>query len=238
MREAGLQPKRRRPHPKTSDGKGQGNWPNLLKDENLKVEAPGQVWVADITYIAGPGGFAYLACFLDVFLRKIVGWSLSKHIDAKLTLAALQQALATCPPSEGWIQHSDRGSQYLCDKHVKLVQGAGGRVSCSDKASPQDNAFMESFFKTLKAEEVWLEDYADIEQPTNRSARAFDTTIPSACTRPSATSAPSNSRQPYRKTTNLDVCPQKGLHSRVRFSAARRHGCASCVCYVNLPMGS
>ena len=163
MREAGLQPKRRRPHPKTSDGKGQGDWPNLLKDESVKVEAPGQVWVADITYIAVPGGFAYLACILDVFLRKIVGWSLSKLIDAKLTLAALRQALATCPPREGWIHHSDRGSQYLCEPHVKLVQGVNGRISCSDKASPQDNAFMESFFKTLKAEEVWLEDYADIE---------------------------------------------------------------------------
>jgi transposase InsO family protein len=88
----------RRPHPKTSDGKGQGDWPNLLEDENLKVEAPGQVWGADITYIAVPGGFAYLACILDVFLRKMVGSSLSKRIDAKLTLAALRQALATRPP--------------------------------------------------------------------------------------------------------------------------------------------
>jgi transposase InsO family protein len=163
MREAGLQPKRRRRSPKTSDGKGCGDWPNLLKEEGLSPTAPGQVWVADITYIAVPNGFAYLACILDVFLRKIVGWSLSKRIDAKLTFCVLKQALQTCPPEPGWIHHSDRGSQYLADEHVKLVTGGAGRISCSDKACPQDNAFMESFFKTLKAEEVWLEDYANIE---------------------------------------------------------------------------
>lgn len=163
MREAGLQPKRRRPHPKTSDGKGKGDWPNLPKEEGVRPDAPGQVWVADITYVAVPNGFAYLACILDVFLRKIVGWSLSKRIDARLTLSALRQALATCPPRPGWIHHSDRGSQYLCQEHVRLVTGAGGRVSCSDKGCPKDNAFMESFFKTLKAEEVWLEDYMGIE---------------------------------------------------------------------------
>lgn len=161
MREAGLQPKRRRPHPKTSDGKGRGNWPNLLKE--AKIEAPGQAWVADITYIAVPNGFAYLACVLDVYLRKIVGWAISKRIDAKLTLAALKQALATRTPEPGWIHHSDRGSQYLCDDYVELVTGAGGQISCSDKATPEDNAFMESFFKTLKAEEVWLEDYESLD---------------------------------------------------------------------------
>ena len=164
MREAGLQPKRRRTHPRTSDGKGRGNWPNLLKEEGSPPTGPGQVWVADITYIAVPNGFAYLACILDVYLRKIVGWSLSKRIDARLTLCVLKQALETYPPEPGWIHHSDRGSQYLADEHVKLVAAAGGRTSCSDKACPQDNAFMESFFKTLKAEEVWLEDYQGIEQ--------------------------------------------------------------------------
>lgn len=161
MKQAGLQPKRRRPHPKTSDGKGRGDWPNHLKETTL--EGPGQAWVADITYIAVPGGFAYLACILDVYLRKILGWSMSKRIDAKLTLAALNQALATRTPQPGWIHHSDRGSQYLSDAYVERVTSAGGRVSCSDKGCPEDNAFMESLFKTLKAEEVWLESYDDIE---------------------------------------------------------------------------
>jgi putative transposase len=162
MREAGLQPKRRRTHPKTSDGKGRGHWPNLLK--HAQPSGAGQVWVADITYIGVPGGFAYLACVLDMYLRKIVGWALSKHIDSRLTLLALEHALQTREPNSGWIHHSDRGSQYLSEKYLRTVREAQGRISCSDKGCPEDNAFMESFFKTLKAEEVWLEDYESFHQ--------------------------------------------------------------------------
>ena len=175
MKEAGLQPKRKRPSPKTSDGKGRGNYPNLL--EEASIEAPGQVWVADITYIGLPGGFAYLACILDVFLRKIVGRAMSSRIDGKLTLAALSDALSKMKPAPGWIHHSDRGSQYLSDDYVKMVLGAGGRISCSDKGCTQDNAFMESFFKTLKVEEVWLEDYEDIhhaDQSVNKFIRYYN----------------------------------------------------------------
>ncbi len=163
MKEAGLQRKRKRPSPKTSDGKGRGNYPNLLK-EGAVIDRPGSVWVADITYIGLPGGFAYLACILDVYLRKIVGRAMSMRIDGKLTLAALKDALARMTPGPGWIHHSDRGSQYLSEDYVKLMLAAGGRISCSDKASPEDNAFMESFFKTLKAEEVWLEEYESVRQ--------------------------------------------------------------------------
>jgi transposase InsO family protein len=162
MREAGLQRRRRRPHPKTSDGKGPGNYPNLLKDS--VIDGPGQAWVADITYIGLPGGFAYLACVLDVFLRRIVGSAMSSRIDSALTLSALSQALCRRTPAPGWIHHSDRGSQYLSDEYKKTVLDAGGQISCSDKGCPEDNAFMESFFKTLKAEEVWLEDYESLEQ--------------------------------------------------------------------------
>jgi transposase InsO family protein len=175
MREAGLQPKRKRPSPKTSDGKGRGNYPNLLVEAT--IEAPGQVWVADITYIGLPGGFAYLACILDVFLRKIVGRAMSSKIDEKLTLAALRDALSKMTPAPGWIHHSDRGSQYLSDDYKKLVLKADGRISCSDKGCPEDNAFMESFFKTLKAEEVWLEDYENIEhadQSVNKFIRYYN----------------------------------------------------------------
>ena len=170
MREAGLRPKRRRPYPKTSDGKGRGNYPNLLKEAVAK--GPGEIWVADITYVALPsGGFAYLACILDVFLRKLVGSAMSRRIDAKLTLAALERALAAYPPKEGWIHHSDRGSQYLSDTHLKCVLKHQGRISCSDKGCPEDNAFIESFFKTLKSEEVWLEDYESFEHAQSGISR-------------------------------------------------------------------
>ena len=161
MKEAGLQKRRKRNAPKTSDGKGAGSYPNLLKD--VKLEAPGQVWVADITYIGLPYGFGYLACVLDVFLRKIVGSAMGSRLDASLPLRALTTALTNFPPLPGWIHHSDRGSQYLSEQYVQTVLNAGGQVSCSNKACPQDNAFMESFFKTLKAEEVWLEEYESLK---------------------------------------------------------------------------
>lgn len=170
MKEAGLQRKRRRPHPKTSDGKGRGDYPNHLEDAT--IDAPGQVWVADITYIGLPGGFAYLACILDVFLRKLVGYAMSSRIDGKLTLEALEDALSKMTPAPGWIHHSDRGSQYLSSDYVKKVESAGGRISCSNKGSPEDNAFMESFFKTLKAEEVWLDAYENIRH-ANQSVSEF-----------------------------------------------------------------
>lgn len=164
MKEAGFGI-RRRFRPKTSDGKGRAR-ENLLK--SLKVDGPGQAWVADITYIPLPGRFAYLACILDVFLRRIVGSAMGSRIDRELTLAALEAALAKYPPEPGWIHHSDRGSQYLSKEYASAVEQAAGRLSCSAKGCPYDNAMMESFFKTLKAEEVWLEDYQDLAQAKQR----------------------------------------------------------------------
>ena len=157
MREGGFLVRPKRRSVKTSDGRGAGNYPNLLKE--VQIQAPGQVWVADITYIGLPYGFAYLACIFDVFLRKVVGKAMSKGLTADLPLEALKDALSKRHPDPGWIHHSDRGSQYLSERYVQTVLQAGGHISCSSKASPKDNAFMESFFKTLKAEEVWLEEY-------------------------------------------------------------------------------
>jgi putative transposase len=170
MREEGLQVRSRKRRPQTSDGKGAGTYPNLLK--TAIIDGPGQAWVADITYIGLPHGFAYLACVLDVFLRKVVGSATSLRIDANLTLSALHDALSKFQPPKNWIHHSDRGSQYFSGRYIQTVLEAGGRISCSDKACPQDNAFMESFFKTLKAEEVWLEDYENLSQ-ANESISGF-----------------------------------------------------------------
>lgn len=162
MREAGFQRRRRRTTPRTSDGKGVGKYPNLLK--GARICAPGQAWVVDITYIGLPHGFAYLACVLDVFARKIVGSAMSSRIDSQLTVRALRNALESSPPESQWIHHSDGGSQYLCDSYTKLALESGARLSLSQKGRPQDNAFIESFYKTLKAEEVWLENYQNINE--------------------------------------------------------------------------
>ena len=135
---------------------------NLLKD--LVLTAPDQAWVADITYIRLPTCFCYLACVLDAFSRVCVGWHLSKDIDTKLTLAALEKAIALREPQAGLIHHSDRGVQYASDLYVDRLEQAGILPSMSAKGNPYDNAKAESFFKTLKRDEVYLKDYLTYEE--------------------------------------------------------------------------
>jgi putative transposase len=117
--------------------------------------------VADLTYIRLPRGFCYLAAILDAFSRRVVGWNLSERIDAELALGALEQALASRQPRVGWIHHSDRGVQYACREYVGRLAAAGARISMAAKGTPRENAQAESFFRTLKQEEVYLNDYED-----------------------------------------------------------------------------
>jgi len=143
---------------KTTDSNHQhGYAPNLLP--GMVVDGPNQVWVADITYIRILTGFVYLAAILDLFSRKIVGWAISRRIDHGLCLAALDQAIQTRRPAAGCIHHSDRGVQYACKEYVQRLQDGELVPSMSAKGYCYDNAFMESFFKTLKAEEVYLAEY-------------------------------------------------------------------------------
>ena len=113
----------------------------------------------DITYVRLPTTFVYLACLLDAYSRRCIGWKLSRLIDTRLTLDALEMALAQRCPSPGRIHHSDRGVQYASLDYVARLEQAGARVSMSAKGNPYDNAKAESFFKTLKREEVYLKDY-------------------------------------------------------------------------------
>jgi len=123
-----------------------------------------QVWVADLTYIRLRWEFVYLAVILDAFSRRVVGYALSRSLEASLTVAALQAALAERRPPPGCIHHSDRGVQYACDEYVKLLTDAGLRISMSRRGNPYDNAQAESFFKTLKHEEVNLTEYRNFEE--------------------------------------------------------------------------
>ncbi len=132
-------------------------YPNLLQETQLS--RPDQVWQADITYIRLPGGFCFLAAILDAFSRFCVGWHLSQDIDTRLTLAALEAALLRRNPPAGLIHHSDRGVQYASADYVVRLERAGARISMSRKGNPFDNAKAESFFKSLKREEVYLKDY-------------------------------------------------------------------------------
>jgi transposase InsO family protein len=148
-------------------------YPNLLPDAGWReLTRPDEAWAGDITYIRLGQQFVYLAVILDAFSRRVVGWCLSREIDAALTVTALEQALQVRQPPAGWIHHSDRGVQYACRDYVARVEAAGGRVSMAAKGTPRENAQAESFMRTLKAEEVALQEYATYEAVL-RSIRHF-----------------------------------------------------------------
>jgi putative transposase len=132
-------------------------YPNVLA--GVVLTTPDQAWVADLTYIRLRSAFVYLACILDAFSRRCVGWHLSREMTTQLTLTALQHALAERRPRLGLIHHSDRGVQYASYDYVEQLEQIGAQISMSSLSNPYDNAKAESFFKTLKQEEVYLKDY-------------------------------------------------------------------------------
>ena len=136
----------------TDSGHDHRTYPNRLAAAVLT--GPEQAWVADSTYIRLPTTFAYLACLLDAWSRRCVGWHLARAIDTRLTLAALERALALRGPAPGLIHHSDRGVQDASGDYVARLEGAGAQISMAAKGNPYEHAKAESFFKTLKREEV------------------------------------------------------------------------------------
>ncbi len=127
--------------------------PNLVQ-RNFSAEAPDQLWTGDITYIWTAEGWLYLAVILDVFSRRIVGWSMDKRMTDSLVITAFKNAVVRRRPDPGLIFHSDRGSQYCSKRFQALVKGAGGIQSMSSTGCCYDNAITESFFGTLKRELV------------------------------------------------------------------------------------
>ena len=150
----------------TDSNHGHKVYPNLLA--GLTLTGTNQAWVADITYIRILKGFVFLAAILDRYSRKVIGWAISKRIDAELCVAALKTALATRQPPPRCIHHSDRGVQYACHEYVAMLDGAKMKISMSRTGNPYDNAHMESFFKTLKYEEVHLSNYETFDDVTQR----------------------------------------------------------------------
>lgn len=129
-------------------------YPNLLK-RNFTATAPDRVWVTDITYIRTLEGWVYLATVMDLFSRKIVGYSMDNHMKKELTIAALKMAFATRFPSDQLIHHSDRGSQYCATDYVDLLNEKRCKISMSRKGDPYDNACIESFHATIKKELIY-----------------------------------------------------------------------------------
>lgn len=144
-------------------------YPNLLC--GMCPERCDQVWLADITYIRLPRGFCFLAVILDAFSRRCVGWHLSEEIDTTLTLVALEKAIELRNPPAGLIHHSDRGVQYASRAYIKRLDEIEASPSMSRVGNPYDNAKAESFFKTLKREEVYLNDYQNFNEAMENLSR-------------------------------------------------------------------
>jgi transposase InsO family protein len=177
MREDNLLCLRAKPFvPHTTDSRhGFAVVPNRTR--GLRPTGVDQIWVADITYVRLGEAFVYLAVVLDAYSRKVIGWALDDHLEARLAIEALDMAiLARDPVPGGLIHHSDRGVQYACGAYSERLDTRGIDASMSRIANPYDNAKAESFMKTLKAEEVNAKTYATIED-ARRQIGAFIETV-------------------------------------------------------------
>jgi putative transposase len=163
MREADLLCRRRRAFRSTTDSDHDlPVFPNLTRD--LSVTTINQLWVADITYIQLPRGFAYLAVLLDAFSRRVIGWALERHLMTELPLAALEMALNARTLKPGLIHHSDRGKQYASAAYISLLVKHQIRPSMSRPGNPYDNPQAERVIRTIKDDEVSLSDYQNLTE--------------------------------------------------------------------------
>jgi len=138
-------------------------WINHLK--TLEISRCDQVWVGDITYVRLKGHFIYLALLMDVFTRMIRGWHLSPHLTQSLTLQPLQEALLE---NVAEIHHSDQGVQYLSSAYISVLKDHGIEISIARRGCPWENGYAERLIRTLKEEEVHLNDYHDIHEARDR----------------------------------------------------------------------
>jgi len=139
-------------------------YPNLAR--GMVLSGINQLWVADITYIRLQLEFIYLAVVLDVYSRRVVGWSISRRLDSRFAQQALEKALKQRQPLAGLIHHSDRGVQYACREYVQQLEDNEITISMSRPGNPYDNAWAESFMKTLKVEEVDGRRYRNFNEAT------------------------------------------------------------------------
>jgi transposase InsO family protein len=154
MRDHGIRAKTARKFRCTTDCNHDLPVADNLLDRQFDPDAPNEAWVADITYIPTGEGWLYLAAVEDLYSRRVVGWSMSEHLESRLVVDALALAVERRLPGEGLLAHSDRGSQYASDHYQLLLGKHGITCSMSRRADCWDNAPMESFFASLKKELV------------------------------------------------------------------------------------
>ena len=147
----------------TKSLQGEKPWSNLL--ENLEVCHQDQVWVADITYVRLKRRFVYVCLLMDVFTRVIKAWQISQHLNQSLTLKPLKAAFCHSVPE---IHHSDQGVQYLSKAYVTTLEDHGVEISVAHRGRPWENGYAERLIRTLKEEEVYLNDYQSITEARDR----------------------------------------------------------------------
>ena len=159
---------------KTTDSRhGFKKYPNLISSAT-RITDVNQVWVSDITYVRIQTGFIFVAIVLDLCSRKVVGWGISKRINAELAVHALSMAIQNRKPYPGCIHHSDQGVQYCSGDYIELLAEWRFQISMSRKGNPYDNAWAESFMKILKYEEIYLSEYETYEDVVSRLPRFIE----------------------------------------------------------------
>ncbi len=164
MRQQNLKTTWTRAFIRTTDSKHHLKVADNVLDQDFNPDVQNKAWVADITYIWTASGWLYLAAVMDLYSRKIVGYSLSSRMTADLVCTALQVAIHTRQPPKGLIMHTDRGSQYCSQQYQDLLSQHGIVCSMSHKGLCYDNAVMERFFLNLKMERVWQQYYASHQE--------------------------------------------------------------------------
>ena len=158
MREDNLLCLRKRHFVRTTDSRHSlPVYPNLAGQ--MSVSGIDELWIADITYIRLLREFIYLAVILDAFSRRCIGWALEQHLRAELALEALKMAIGARGVKAGLVHHSDRGVQYASLEYTKLLEEQGAQISMSRRGNAYDNAKAERFMRTLKYEEVYMNEY-------------------------------------------------------------------------------
>ena len=169
MREDGLRARHRRRFVNTTQSRHKFPIAKNVVAREFEVSAPNQVWVSDLTYLRTQTGFVYMAVVLDLFARRVVGWAVSRNLDAGIAVEALRRALAVRPAPAGMVHHSDRGVHYACTEYRALLANRGITPSMSRKGDCWDNAVAESFFSSfgfeLEFEADWHDEH-DVERDT------------------------------------------------------------------------